>query len=394
MSKEAITGNVGEWSEVYVFFHILSTQRIFPCDASLNPYDYGYPVLEIIRIGKDEEEHFIFNEASLKWHKNEDSRGFDVEIDPEKCEVAARNFLEELRAAKKNGDKGAFRMPQCEAFLGSLGATKFKADPKRKTDIKLKISDARAGATPVCGFSIKSFLGKEPTLFNSTKGDDRNGRAGSSSFVYNVTLDGLNDEMVQELNTLSAELLVREIYKRGGNMTYIDDTIEGSIFRSNLRFIDACMPRMLAEIAVFYRKEDLKNIKEVTEAFASKDIFEFRSHMWYRYKMKKMLEASAFGMTAGTPWEGHEDANGGFIVVKPNGDVVTYHIYNRQELLDYLYQGTRFEHCSQSKDRNDYGYIYKDAPSNQWRMRLQIQIRYIKPRSVLSACPHGNKNTR
>lgn len=381
MSSDAKTGNVGEWSEVYVFFHILSTQRIFPCDSSLKRYDYGYPVLEIIRIGKDEEEHFIFNEESLKWHKDEESDELCVEIAPEKCGAAANAFLEELRQAKANGAKRTFSMPESEAFLASLGATKFKADPKRKTDIKLKISDARAGTAPVCGFSIKSFLGKEPTLFNTSKGDDNRNRIGSSSFVYEVELEGLTDDIVRELNELSAEKLVRELYARGGHLRYIENTVEGSIFRSNLRFIDAYMPRMLAELAIFYRCESISNIKEATEAFATHDIFNFGTLSWYGYKMKKMLEASAFGMTAGTPWEGYEDANGGFIVVKPDGEVVTYHIYNRQELLNYLYHGTRFEHCSQSKDKYDYGYIYKDEKSKQWRIRLQLQIRYIKPSS-------------
>lgn len=381
MSSDIQTGNVGEWSEVYVFFHILGSQHIVACDASLKRTDYEYPVLEIIRIGKNEEEHFIFNENSLKWHKGEEDGAYDVEIDPAQCSEAARNFLVELHAAKANGAQRAFCMPQCKAFLDSLGASKFKADTKRKTDIKLKITDVTAGATPVCGFSIKSFLGSEPTLFNASKGDEKHQFKGSSSFVYEVKLDGINDETVQELNKLSAEALVRNLYKRGGKLHYLRNTAEGSIFRSNLRYIDSLMPQMMAEIAIFYRLKNITNVKQATEKFSEYNIFEVERPTWYGYKMKKMLEAAAFGMTAGTPWEGNEDANGGFIVVKPDGDVVTYHIYNRSALLNYLYQGTRFEHCSQSKNKYDYGYIYKDEESGQWRMRLQLQIRYIKPSS-------------
>lgn len=380
MSKDAQTGNVGEWSEVYVFFHILHSRRIAACDANLKRTGFEYPVLEIIRIGTgEEEEHFIFDESTFKWHKDEALNEYCVEIDPESCGAAARDFLTELSDAKKNGAGRAFCMPRCKAFLGSLGATKFKADPHRKTDIKLKITDISAGQTTICGFSIKSFLGKDPTLFNASKGDDKYGRAGSSSFVYEVLLDGLNEEKISELNKLSAENLVRAIYEQGGYLRYLEDTVEGSIFRNNLEFIDGHMPKMMAELAVFYRRENITNLKKATEAFAELNMLGFARTSWYSYKMKKMLEASAFGMTAGTPWEGYEDANGGFIVVKPDGDVVTYHIYNRGALLDYLYQGTRFEHCSQSEKKYDYGYIYKDEHTQQWRIRLQLQIRYIKP---------------
>lgn len=381
MSKVEQTGNVGEWSEVYVFFHILGTQHIYSCDEFLKKTNNSYPVLEIIRLGKgNEEDHFLFDSDSLKWSKDISGK-YSIEIDPSKCEAAAKDFLIELVEAKANNKEGAFAMPRCEAFMQSIGTSKFKADSKRKTDIMLKIIDPTAGGTPVCGFSIKSFLGKEPTLFNTTKGDKRNGRRGSSSFLYEVKLDGLNQERVNALNKLKVDPLVRHIYEHGGELQYIENTLEGSIFRSNLRFIDAYMPRMLAELAVFYRLANTTNIKDVTSAFAEKDIFNFGKPTWYAYKMKKMLEASAFGMTAGTPWEGYEDANGGFIVVKPNGDVVTYHIYHRQKLLEYLYRGTKFEHCSQKEDKYDYGYIYKDEESGQWRIRLQMQIRYIKPSS-------------
>ena len=67
------------------------------------------------------------------------------------------------------------------------------------------------------------------------------------------------------------------------------------------------------------------------------------------YKFKKFLCAAALGMTPEKHWEGEEDANGGYIVVKPDGNVVCYHIYNRTDFEQYLYDYTRFDTPSTSR---------------------------------------------
>lgn len=76
----------------------------------------------------------------------------------------------------------------------------------------------------------------------------------------------------------------------------------------------------------------------------------------YDYKVKQFLLAFALGMTAGTPWNTKFNANGGYIVVKEDGDIVCYHFFDRNDLEDYLYNNTRFE--SPSRTRHKYGKIY------------------------------------
>lgn len=57
----------------------------------------------------------------------------------------------------------------------------------------------------------------------------------------------------------------------------------------------------------------------------------------YRYKVKKFLEAAAPGMMPyAKNWNGAEDATSGFLIVKPDGKLVTYHLYNRQGVDEYL----------------------------------------------------------
>ena len=51
----------------------------------------------------------------------------------------------------------------------------------------------------------------------------------------------------------------------------------------------------------------------------------------------KFLSESALGMKPSYPWKGIIDATGGYIIVKENGDVLRYHILNRNEFEQYLF---------------------------------------------------------
>ena len=53
--------------------------------------------------------------------------------------------------------------------------------------------------------------------------------------------------------------------------------------------------------------------------------------------MKVLLLDAALGMTPAKEWTGQYDANGGYLVVKRDGDIVCYHFYNRKDVEDYLY---------------------------------------------------------
>lgn len=73
-----------------------------------------------------------------------------------------------------------------------------------------------------------------------------------------------------------------------------------------------------------------------------------------------------------TSWIGLEEANGGYIIVKDNSEVLCYHLYERNELKNYLYNNTRFETASTS--RYNTGKIY-EADGKQF-INLALQIRF------------------
>lgn len=53
--------------------------------------------------------------------------------------------------------------------------------------------------------------------------------------------------------------------------------------------------------------------------------------------LKQFLLAFALGMTVSSPWHGEFNANGGYIVVKKDGDVICYHFFDRNDLEGYLF---------------------------------------------------------
>jgi len=77
-------------------------------------------------------------------------------------------------------------------------------------------------------------------------------------------------------------------------------------------------------------------------------------------------------MTPSGIWIGKYDATGGIIIVKEDGDLVCYHIYNRNEFQDYLLNNTRFEQASTS--RYKFGSLYKE--NGKIYLKLNLQIRF------------------
>lgn len=90
--------------------------------------------------------------------------------------------------------------------------------------------------------------------------------------------------------------------------------------------------------------------------------------------LKVLLLDAALGMTPAKEWTGQYDANGGYLVVKRDGDIVCYHFYNRNDVEDYLYNNTRFERASRS--RYCFGSLYNE--DGEVYIKLNLQIRFKK----------------
>ena len=80
----------------------------------------------------------------------------------------------------------------------------------------------------------------------------------------------------------------------------------------------------------------------------------------------------ALGMLPKTVWTGKYDVTGGYLVVKESGDVVCYHIYNKNDFENYLFNNTRFE--TASSKRNKFGSIYVEGGQQYFNLNAQIRF--------------------
>lgn len=120
------------------------------------------------------------------------------------------------------------------------------------------------------------------------------------------------------------------------------------------------------------------SLKDAVENVASRNPFHFTGSdviSFYEHKMKVLLLDAALGMTPANEWKGRYDANGGYLVVRKDGEIVCYHFYNRNDVEDYLYHNTRFERASRS--RYNFGSLYRGNDGLVY-MKLNLQIRFKK----------------
>jgi len=68
------------------------------------------------------------------------------------------------------------------------------------------------------------------------------------------------------------------------------------------------------------------------------------------------------------------DATGGYLVVKDDGEILCYHIYNRNDFEEYLLSNTKI--INPSLTRLKFGKVYKD--NETFYIKLNLQIRFIK----------------
>lgn len=357
-SDKVAGGNVGEWSEVYVFFRLLGEHEICACDENLSRTDEVFPILKIFRgQGKETTVICTYDEAEDSW---EVYSGTSKIVNVSSLE--GKTEADDLLTLLKNKDKWPGKYSKAAKFLSRLNIDGIKADSQRKQDIALKISDIRAGTAPTCGFSIKSYLGKAPTLLNSS-GDCTN-------FLYEV--EGVSVDGIEKLNELDKiEYIIREIESQGGNLIFKGCCRD--VFSMNLEQIDTSAEKILGELVRMYYSGKGKGIETVTEQLMSANPFQFLNPRTYKMVVKRLLDTVALGMTPGHDWNGETDRTNGIIIVKKDGEVVTYHIYNRDAFKQYLYMQTSFE--SPSRSRHKYGKLYLEAGKICIKLALQIRFK-------------------
>lgn len=357
-----LTGNKGEWSEIYVLLKLLSDGRLNAADANLNaiPNVY-YPLIKILR-----QENTINREYRI----NGNIRIFD-EYNNELLNLPIADFVyrsQQLFNQLRIAEGRSFAFADIETFLNTIDIYSLTALKSDKADIKVVVHDLNTGMQPKLGFSIKSMLGGNSTLFNP---------GNTTNFIYEIT-GGVGELNINEINAIEASPKIANriaaIRERGYHVKFRG--IQSATLQLNLQLIDSDLPQILAELLLLkYSTPGSALLAPTLSQLTTNNPLNFdlsQGHPFYEYKIKNFLTDSALGMTPATMWTGHYDATGGIIIVKENGELVCYHIYNRNEFQNYLLNNTRLEQASTS--RYQFGYLYRE--DQRIFIKLNLQVRF------------------
>ena len=360
-----LSGNKGEWSEIYVFLRLLEAGKLYAADADLKKIDdVFYNIINIVRTEKAGVLEFRVNHLknSVSVYNTETKETL-LQVSTDEFEHMADNLYREIVSANTS----SFASADTETFLDRIGVGTLKAKSKDKADIRIKIHDINTGYENVQGFSVKSRLGSPSTLVNAGK---------TTNFIYEITGD-ISDEVMTGFEECSKKFQPRMAYlkSKGCELNYVG--MENEIFENNMLLIDGDLPGICAHLLVEYYSTGVNTVEKALDTITSKNPLNYnlsKGHPFYQYKFKKFLTESALGMLPSKAWDGTADATGGYIVVREDGEVLCYHLFNRNEFENYLLKNTKFETASTS--RHQFGSIYKE--NNRYYLKLNLQVRFIK----------------
>lgn len=354
-----LSGNKGEWSEIYTLFKLLAEKKLFIGDENQQRIkDLYYPIVQVLRF--EEENKITYTIKDDVVIQTNDNEKFSVNVSRFKDKA-----LELLRLIKENN--GAFSLPTIEDFMSEIQCSKLKADSTDKADIKIVIHDQRTQTDHLLGYSIKSYLGGTPTMINAS---------GSTNFNFKVV--GLNEESVREINSIDTRSKIQDriaaIYEKGGRLVF--DKVDSSTFSNNLILVDSLLPSIVAEMLLCKYYKGISRISDICSELVRINPCNYDLNgnpLFYEYKIKRFLLEAALGMVPNTAWDGNYDANGGYIVVRDDGEIICYHIYDKTLFENYLYNKTKFDTPSSSRHR--FGSI--ELENGELIFKLNLQIRFI-----------------
>ena len=360
-----LVGNKGEWSEIYTLLKLLGEGKVYAGDQNLNKIqDLFYPIIMILRQEKDGDYNYRLQDKDVV---------IQTPAGEELLRIPASVFLVEAEKLLKaiNENEGAFGVPQIEEFMDRIYCHSLKARSSDKTDIRIILHDRRTKINTEMGFSIKSQLGGDSTLLNASK---------ATNFKFKVVGFDFTDEEIETINSINPKRnkvidRFNAIKDKGASLVF--DKVDNSVFRNNLVMLDSDLPIIIASLLLEQLNTGISTLKELVEKITRTNPLGYdvsQNSPFYAYKIKHLLTSAALGMMPATAWSGKFDANGGYLVVKKDGDILCYHFYDRNRFENYLFTNAYLERSSTS--RHEYATITKEADGTlSFKLNFQVRLK-------------------
>ena len=326
--------------------------------------DLFYPIIMILRQEKDGDYNYRLQDKDVV---------IQTLAGEELLRIPASVFLVEAENLLKaiNENDGAFGVPKIEVFMDSIYCHSLKAKSSDKTDIRIILHDRRTKINSEMGFSIKSQLGGDSTLLNASK---------ATNFNFKVTGVGLSDDEITAINSINPKRnkvieRVNAIKRKGASLVF--EKVENPTFRNNLVMLDGDLPAIIANLLLEQLNSGISTLKELVERITKTNPLKYdveQASPFYAYKIKHLLTSAALGMMPATAWSGKFDANGGYLVVKKDGEILCYHFYDRNRFEDYLFSNAYLERSSTT--RHEYATIVKEVDGTlSFKLNFQVRLK-------------------
>lgn len=349
-----------EWNDLYVFFRLLAngTVNAGTVSGEINNNDQRW--LSAI----EREEH----DGSRIYRIVGNDVHIGIEVNPTVIPREKFGSIADLilAAIKGSPDDIVISPDGVEEFLDELQIYNLDAKTTERTNLNLYFKGIDA---PV-GIIIRSRLSRMSPLLDG-------GRA--ANIKYELTGMKFANPMISKVNAVEGQNTVAErmllIERLGGILKYSD--VADKVFRSNLSMIDLHFPRMLAEMLRIMQLDGITRISDLTEAIKKLNPLKIKDelinkHLFYEYRMKQFLYASATGMRPAKIYTGVATAIQGLILVNGKGEVLYYTVSDYNLFNDFLYKNTRFEQGDLQKDH--YGTLEKENGILYFRLNVKIGL--------------------
>ena len=259
----------------------------------------------------------------------------------------------------KSSSATTFSIPEWIDLMQKLNCEQLKAGADSKDDLKIIIHDRISPVHTELWFSIKSLLGSPATLLNA--GDTTN-------FVFEVSGYGWTIEEVNQIEWRSKiQDRIKAILNKGWQLNF--SKVKKESFKENLEMIDSSLPEILGRLLIRFYTSKISKVEELVNSIANEDD---RQKNFYSFKIKHLLGAVALGMVPSKPRDWYMKAHGWYLIVKENGEIACYHIYNMDQFHDYLFENTRFE--TGSTTRHQFAKLYEEDGKLFFNLNLQIRF--------------------
>jgi type II restriction enzyme len=346
------SANRGEWSELYAIGYLITRGGGYGADefTKIDPSIF-YKVLQIVDNPSGQ------SETIYKLHEREVEvfqHGVAViRIAKEEIAIKVTSFFEDLLV---HAQAHAFSLDSGQDLMKLIHKDKLSASSSLSADLHLILEDIETKTeTPKKGFSVKSEIGSPATIFNASR---------STNITYRILGKG-DPSPFDKINAVKAN--VANLTKNGFILEF--ERFDNPTFEKSLKNIDSNLPLYLAKVLLAYTNSKTTKMNKVCEiAFPA---IENDSDVKIQ-KVKKFLSAASMGLKAATEWSGYPEDFGGMLLVKKDGEVLFYYLYNMKKFEEYLFNHLRFE--TPLASRHGFGQVYKEK--DDFFIKLNLQIRY------------------